>query len=283
MARRSSRFSRSRALIRSRSSLVSPLRRPASTSVRPGRIERILNAGLLLLQLGLGSGPDLNDGHPAGQLRQTLLELLAVVVGGRVIDLRAELVTATPRCRTSYPRPDDGRVVTIEHDARRSTQVLQRDVLELDLEILADALSRRVSGDVPEAGLPSSCRPAPRPVLPAEVFAHRERLLETPFRRAASSHSADLPVRQDLDLVVLLGLQQMFQLQAPPPPRSGQVRLSPAKSGYKRSTRCGAASRGRDRFAPDSPHRQAGCPISTGPDQRWELRSCTTLLMQSDK
>ena len=25
-----------------------------------------------------------------------------------------------------------------------------------------------------------------------------------------------------------------------------------------------AASRGRDRFAPDSPHRQAGCPISTG-------------------
>ena len=66
--------------------------------------------------------------------------------------------------------------------------------------------------------------PSPRPVLPAEVFAHRERLLETPFRRVASSHSADLPVRQDLDLVVLLGLQQMFQLQAPPLP-------GPAKSG----------------------------------------------------
>ena len=47
---------------------------------RAGRAQGVLDAVLLLLQLGLGRGADLDDGHAAGQLGQPLLQLLAVVV-----------------------------------------------------------------------------------------------------------------------------------------------------------------------------------------------------------
>jgi len=53
-----------------------PLRRP------PGRVERILDAELLLLHLDLGRRADLDLRHAAGELRQAFLELLLVVVGG---------------------------------------------------------------------------------------------------------------------------------------------------------------------------------------------------------
>ena len=54
---------------------------------RAGGVQGVFDARLLLLHLGLGGGADLDDGHAAGQLGQALLELLAVVVGGGLIDL----------------------------------------------------------------------------------------------------------------------------------------------------------------------------------------------------
>src|SRR6185295_8521530 len=59
---------------------------------RFGRVHRVLDARLLLFHLGFGRRPDLDDGDAADQLGQALLQLLAVVVGGRVLDLRAELL-----------------------------------------------------------------------------------------------------------------------------------------------------------------------------------------------
>jgi DNA primase len=47
---------------------------------------------LLLLHLGLGRGADLDDRDAAGQLREALLELLAVEVGVGVLDLGLELL-----------------------------------------------------------------------------------------------------------------------------------------------------------------------------------------------
>jgi hypothetical protein len=47
---------------------------------------------LLLLHLDLGRGADLDDGHAADQLGQALLQLLAVVVGGGLLDLGADLL-----------------------------------------------------------------------------------------------------------------------------------------------------------------------------------------------
>jgi hypothetical protein len=59
-----------------------------------GRVQRVFHAGLLLLHLGLGGGTDVDDGHAAGELGQALLELLAVVVGGGLFDLAADLADA---------------------------------------------------------------------------------------------------------------------------------------------------------------------------------------------
>ena len=56
---------------------------------RTGCREGVLDAVLLLLELHLGGRADLDDGDAAGQLGQTLLELLAVPVGVGVVDLAA--------------------------------------------------------------------------------------------------------------------------------------------------------------------------------------------------
>ena len=61
---------------------------------RAGGVQSVLDAGLLFLHLGLGRGADLDDRHAAGQLRQPLLQLLAVVVRGGLVDLGAELLDA---------------------------------------------------------------------------------------------------------------------------------------------------------------------------------------------
>ena len=63
---------------------------------RAGRRERVLDAVLLLLELDLGGGADLDDGDATGQLGEALLELLAVVVGGGVLDLGLDLGHAAP-------------------------------------------------------------------------------------------------------------------------------------------------------------------------------------------
>ena len=56
-----------------------------------GRLHRVLDAVLLLLELDLGGRADLDDRHTAGQLGETLLELLTVVVGVGVLDLLLDL------------------------------------------------------------------------------------------------------------------------------------------------------------------------------------------------
>ena len=63
---------------------------------RAGGRKRVLDAVLLLLELDLGRGADLDDGNATGQLGEALLELLAVVVGGGLLDLRLDLGHARP-------------------------------------------------------------------------------------------------------------------------------------------------------------------------------------------
>jgi hypothetical protein len=58
-----------------------------------GRVQRVFDAGLLLLHLDFGRGTDLDQRNTAGQLGHALLQLLAVVVAGGFLDLRADLLT----------------------------------------------------------------------------------------------------------------------------------------------------------------------------------------------
>ena len=57
-----------------------------------GRLQRVLDAVLLLLHLGLGRSADLDDRDAARQLREPLLELLAIEVGVGVLDLGLDLL-----------------------------------------------------------------------------------------------------------------------------------------------------------------------------------------------
>ncbi len=63
---------------------------------RAGRVQRVVDAVLALLHLDLGRTADLDHGHAAGELGETLLELLTIVDAGGVLDLRTDRLGAGP-------------------------------------------------------------------------------------------------------------------------------------------------------------------------------------------
>ena len=69
-----------------------------------GRVHRVVDAILALLHLDLGRAADADHRDAARELGQPLLQLLAVVVGGGLLDLRLDLRDAAPRCRPSCRR-----------------------------------------------------------------------------------------------------------------------------------------------------------------------------------
>ena len=110
---------------------------------RLGRVHRVFDARLLLLHLGLGGRTDLDDGDAADELRQPLLQLLAVVVRGGLLDLRADLLDAALDRALRARALDDRRVVLVDRDLLGLAEVLELDVLELDAEVFGDAPGRR--------------------------------------------------------------------------------------------------------------------------------------------
>src|SRR5439155_8158856 len=75
------------------------------------RVHRILDARLLFLHLGLGGRANLDDRDAAHELRQPLLQLLAVVVRRRVLDLYTQLLDAALNGLGRARAFDDRRVV----------------------------------------------------------------------------------------------------------------------------------------------------------------------------
>src|SRR5690606_39209576 len=69
-------------------------RKNAFLDGRTAGVHRIFNARLLFLHLDLGGRTHVDLGDAAGQLRQALLEFLAIVVTGRDVDLVLELLDA---------------------------------------------------------------------------------------------------------------------------------------------------------------------------------------------
>src|SRR5258705_10096541 len=110
---------------------------------RTGRMHRVINAILALLDLDFGRAADADHRDAAGELGQTLLQLLTVVVRGGFLDLRLDL---------RHPRLDvgllagavyDGGVLLVDHHLLGAAEHGERDVLELDAEIFRD---RRAAG-----------------------------------------------------------------------------------------------------------------------------------------
>ena len=91
-----------------------------------GGVQRVLDPGLLLLHLGLGGRADVDHRHAADQLGQPLLELLAVVVGGGLLDLRADLLDAALDVGLLAGAVDERGVVLVDDDPLGAAEVLQR-------------------------------------------------------------------------------------------------------------------------------------------------------------
>ena len=103
---------------------------------------------LALLELHLGGGTGLEDGHAAGQLGQTLGELLAVVVGIGVLDLEADLGHAGVNGLLVAGALDQGGLVLGDDDLAGLAQVLQGGVLELETDGLGDDRTAGEDGHV---------------------------------------------------------------------------------------------------------------------------------------
>src|SRR5205814_2963628 len=92
-----------------------------------GRVKRVVDAVLALLDLDLGRAADLDHRNAAGELRQPLLELLTVVVGRGVLDLLANRLSTSLDGLVSAGSINDRGVVLVDGDALGGAEHLHRD------------------------------------------------------------------------------------------------------------------------------------------------------------
>src|SRR5690606_22523766 len=115
---------------------------------RAGRVQRVLDARLLLLHLDLGGRADLDHGDAARELRDALLELLAVVVGRRLLDLLLQLLDPALDRGLLAAAVDDRRVLLRDANALRGAEVVELHLLEREAHFLGDHLAAREDRDV---------------------------------------------------------------------------------------------------------------------------------------
>src|SRR5262249_39129442 len=92
--------------------------------------------------------PILMMATPPCELGQPLLQLLAVVVRGGLLDLRPDLTATAFDVGLLAGPVDDRGVLLLDDDPLGLAQHVERDVLELDAEILADQLAAGQDRDV---------------------------------------------------------------------------------------------------------------------------------------
>src|SRR5712671_1058618 len=120
---------------------------------RTGRMHRVINAVLALLDFDLGRAADADHRDAAGELGQTLLQLLTVVVRGGFLDLRLDLVDARLDVGLLAGAVDDGGVLLVDHHLLGAAEHGERHVLHLDAEIFRDRLAAGQDRDVLQHGL----------------------------------------------------------------------------------------------------------------------------------
>src|SRR4051794_13241810 len=113
----------------------------------------VLDAVLALLELDLGGRPNLDDRNTAGQLGQTLLQLLAVVVGVALLDLGTDLVDPPLDLVAVAGALDDRGLVLGDHDLAGLAEELDAGALELEADLLGDDLATGQDRDVLQHGL----------------------------------------------------------------------------------------------------------------------------------
>ena len=96
------------------------------------------------------AAPDLEDGHAAGELGETLLELLAVPVGVGALDL-GRIWSMRPEISSASPWPSTIVVLSLrDDDLARLAEHVETDALELEADLLGDDLATGEDRDVLE-------------------------------------------------------------------------------------------------------------------------------------
>jgi hypothetical protein len=96
------------------------------------------------------TAPTSIHGNAAGQLGESFLELVLVIVRGRVFDLSADLVTPLFDGNCFASPADDHGGVLVDHDAVGGPEILERHVFEFDAEVSGDHHRAGQDGDVIE-------------------------------------------------------------------------------------------------------------------------------------
>jgi hypothetical protein len=123
------------------------------------RLNGVLDAVLLLLQLDLGCSAYLDDADTTGQLRKTLLQLLPVVVRVTALDLAADLVDATCDVVRVAATLNDRGVVLADDDLASGAEHVERHGLELEPDLFRDDLAAGQDRDVLQHGLAPVAEP----------------------------------------------------------------------------------------------------------------------------
>ena len=113
-----------------------------------GGVQGVVEAVFLLLHLDLRSGADVDDGNAAGQLGEALLELLAVIVAGGLLNLGFDLTHAGLDHLAVALAADDGGGVLVDGDFLALAEHAEVGVLELVAFLLADDGATGEDGDV---------------------------------------------------------------------------------------------------------------------------------------
>src|SRR5206468_4279822 len=101
-------------------------------------VQRIFDARLFLFHLGLRRSADVDDCNAAREFREALLELLTIVIAGRLFNLTTDLCDAALDIGFFAFAFDNGGVLLVDGNALGPAEVFELDVLELDAEIFAD-------------------------------------------------------------------------------------------------------------------------------------------------
>ncbi len=113
-----------------------------------GGIERVVDAILLLFHLDFGRTADADHRNAAGELGEALLQLLAIVIGGRLGDLRLDLGDPAFDVGLGAGAVDDGRRFLVDAHPLGAAEHRQGDVFELDAEIFGNDLAGGQDRDV---------------------------------------------------------------------------------------------------------------------------------------
>src|SRR5690606_33077281 len=118
-----------------------------------GRVQGVVDAVLLFLDLDLGGPADPDHRHPAGELGQAFLQLFAVIVGGGFLDLGPDLVDAAGNVVLAAGALNDGGVFLFDHHLLGAAEHGKRDIFELDAQVLGHDIAAGEDGDVFQHGL----------------------------------------------------------------------------------------------------------------------------------